>query len=314
MAETSLPTLIRHIAFPSSGNLPIYVGIEKGFFAAHGVADEMEVTPSSTYLAKNLVEEKFDIGSCAVDNVVAYQEGAGEIELDREPDLFVFMGGTQVELSFVVAPEIETYQDIKGKTLALDAISTGFAFVLYQMLDKAGLTADDYEMISVGATPNRWESVRDGTHAGTLLIDPFTAMAKGAGFRVLESSLETFSHYQGQAFTASRSWCAENRDTMVAFINGYLDALEWIFDPANMDEAGEILGRNMPAMKPRAVVPTMKKLLSERTGLNRKATIDMEGLDVVLELRSRYAPQKKQLTNPGKYLDLSYYEAALKTR
>ena len=39
--------------------------------------------------------------------------------------LFAFMGATQVELAFIVAPQIKTYQDLKGKTLALDALSTG---------------------------------------------------------------------------------------------------------------------------------------------------------------------------------------------
>lgn len=311
MNSSTSPVTLRLIAFPTSGNLPVFVGNEKGLFAQHGVAVDLETTPSSMYLAKNLVEGKFDIGSGAVDNVIAYQEGAGEIEIDREPDLFVFMGGTQVELSFVVAPEIETYEDLKGKTLALDALSTGFAFALYRMLDKAGLTPDDYTMVSVGSTPARWESVRDGEHAGTLLIDPFTGMARGAGFRVLESSLDTFTHYQGQVFTASRAWCAANRDTVVSFIQGYLAALAWLFDPANQQEASEILARNIPVMKPEAVAPAMKKLLDPRTGLNPKAEIDMAGLDTVLELRSQYAEQKKQLTDAAKYIDLSYYQAAL---
>ena len=82
---------------------------------------------------------KQNIGGTAFDNVVAYQEGQGAAKLDRTPDLFAFMGATQVELAFIVAPEIKSYQDLKGKTLALDALSTGFAFVLYEMLTKSGL-------------------------------------------------------------------------------------------------------------------------------------------------------------------------------
>jgi len=35
---------------------------------------------------------------------------------------------------------------------------------------------------------------------------------------------------------------------------------------------------------------------------------------IALELRSQYAPQKKQLTDPEKYLDTSYYDAALAGR
>ena len=47
-----------------------------------------------------------DIAGTAFDNVVAYQEGQGAVKFDRQPDLFAFMGATQVELAFIVAPEI----------------------------------------------------------------------------------------------------------------------------------------------------------------------------------------------------------------
>ena len=94
----------------------------------------MTTTPSSAFQAENLINGKFHIAGTAFDNVVAYQEGQGAVKFDRQPDLFAFMGATQVELAFIVAPEIASYQDVKGKSLALDAVATGFAFVLYEML------------------------------------------------------------------------------------------------------------------------------------------------------------------------------------
>ena len=170
-------TALRLISFPGTGNLPLFAGTEKGFFKAQGVEIDLETTPSSMYQAQKLVAGEFDLACTAVDNVFAYQEGAGEIELDRDPDLFIAMGATQIELCFVVAPDIETFADLKGKTIAMDALATGFAFVLYQMLENAGLSGDDVTLVSVGSTPSRWEAVRDGKHAGTLLIEPFTSAA-----------------------------------------------------------------------------------------------------------------------------------------
>ena len=40
----------------------------------------------------------------------------------------------------------------------------------------------------------------------------------------------------------------------------------------------------------------------------------MDGLKTILEVRSQYAPQGKQLTDAEKYLDLSFYEEALAGR
>lgn len=305
---------LRLIAFPGAGNLPFYAAAEKGFFEHYGVTVNLETTPSSMYQASKLVAGDFDLACTAVDNVIAYQEGDGEVVLDRKPDLFIAMGATQIELSFVVAPEIERYSDLQGKSLAMDALTTGFAFALYRMLENAGLERDDPALVSVGSTPSRWVAVRDGVHAGTLLIEPFTTMAKAAGFKVLESSLDTFEHYQGQVFAASRGWAAANKGALTGFISGYFDALNWVCDPANRREAEMLLVQNLPAVTAQSATPVLNKLLSPQTGLSPRAEIDMAGLQTVLELRSQYGPSGKKLIDPNRYIDLSCYEAALAAR
>ena len=305
---------IRVIGFPGTGLLPLFVGIDKGHFEERGIIVDLERTPSSMYQAQKLVAGEFDIACSAVDNFIAYQEGAGEVELDRDPDLFVFMGSTQIELSFVVSEGINSFEDLKGKTLAMDALTTGFAFVLYRMLDNAGLKPDDYKMVSVGATPHRWEAVQKGEHAGTLLIEPFTGQARAGGYRILENSQQTFKNYPGQMFGAMRRWANENRPSMISFIQGYLDALDWILNPANKVEAATILGTNMPQMPEKGVAPALEKLLSPQTGLVPLGEVDMKGLETVLEVRSQYAPQGIQLKDTEKYLDLSFYKEAVANR
>ena len=73
-----------------------------------------------------------------MDTIFAYQKGTGEIELDREPGFFIAMGATQTELCFVTNPDIKFFADLKGNTIAMDVLTTGFAFVLHQMLENAG--------------------------------------------------------------------------------------------------------------------------------------------------------------------------------
>lgn len=299
---------IELIAFPGAPNLPIFVAREKGFFEAAGVKVNLTTTPNSAFQAENLVAGKFQIAGTAFDNVVAYQEGQGAVQLKTKPDLFAFMGATQIELGFVVAPEIASYADLKGKSLALDALSTGFAFVLYEMLAKAGLAKSDYTMVPVGATPLRWESVKAGTHAGTLTIEPFTSIARAQGFRVLDTSTRLFPIYQGGSFAASRRWAADNADAVKGFIKGYLAGLEWTLTPANRAEASQTLLRHMPEIKPGVVEAVMKSLLSPASGLTPRAAILMDGVKTVLDLRTRYGSGREPLNDPGRYIDLSYYK------
>ena len=295
------------IAFPGAPNLPIFAGLEHGFFEDAGLALEFETTPSSKLQIERLVAGDFDVAATAFDNVVAYREGQGAVEFPTVPDLFVLMGATRIELSLVVAPEIREFSDLRGKPLALDALATGFAFVLYHMLEQAGVGLEECELVPIGATPQRWEAVRDGAAAGTLTIEPFTSVAHAHGFHVLQSSRECLPNYQGGIFTASRAWTQTHETEVAAFMRGYLDGLAWTLDPANYAAAVALLLARMPAIKPKVAPAVMAKLLDPATGLTPGGTIDEAGMRTVLELRSRYARPEKTLESIERYLDLSIY-------
>jgi ABC-type nitrate/sulfonate/bicarbonate transport system substrate-binding protein len=302
---------IRLIAFPGAPNLPIFVAQENGWFERHGVKPDITMTPSSGYQAEALARGEFDIAGSAFDNVVAYTEGQGAVALPETPDFFAFLGATQIELAIVARPEIASVAALAGKSLALDAPGTGFAFVLYHMLEKGGLKPGSYERIAVGATPQRWESVKAGTHAATMTIEPFTSIAKAQGFNILARSTDTIADYQGGIFAARRSWAGAHRAAVTGFIRGYLDGLAWTLDPANREAGAQVLLRNMPEIKPPVVGAVMASLLSPRSGLTPKGAITLDGIRTVLDLRTRYGKPGARLGEPEKYIDLGFYEEAM---
>ena len=297
---------LKLICFPGAPNLPIFVAQDNGYFEKAGVIVDVATTPSSAQQAERLAAGEFHIAGTAFDNVVAYREGQGAAKFATPPDFFAFMGATQVEIAFVVAPEIKSYADLKGKSLALDALATGFAFVLYEMLARAGLTRDDCRLAAVGATPQRWESVKNGTHVGAIMIEPFTSIAKSQGFHVLGTSTDLFPIYQGGSFAASRAWAAAQPQAIKGFIQGYLAGLAWTLAAENRAAATQILLQRMPEIKPPVATAVMDSLLSPRSGLTPKGAILDEGVRVVLDLRSRYGGGPP-LKEPSRYIDLSFY-------
>ena len=299
---------MRVIAFPGAPNLPTFAAIERGFFGEEGLEIRLETTPSSVYQAEKFAAGEFEIAFTAFDNVVAYTEGQGVAKIESDPGFRVIMGATQLELAFVVAPEIKAYADLKGRSIALDALSTGFAFVLYDMLERGGLKEGDYHFAAVGATPQRWQSLKSGEHVGTLTIEPFTSIAQRAGFIVLDVSSTLYDSYQGGIVAARRDWAAENADTVKAFIRAYLKGLCWTLDPANADAAEQLLLSKMPEIQPAAAKAVMRSLLSPRSGLTPDGAILPTGMERVLQLRARYGQGGHELNDISKYLDLSYYE------
>ena len=313
MTEKQLET-IRVIAFPGAPNLPIFAAIEQGFFAAEGIAIDLSLTPSSVLQAEKTAAGECDIACTAFDNVVAYGEGQGAAGPDVDPQYVVVMGATQLELSLVVSPDIETYNDLKGRTIALDALSTGFAFVLNEMLMRGGLAPDETTFVAVGATPQRWQSVKEGEHAGTLTIEPFTSIATKSGFRVLDTSSRLFDSYQGGIIAARRPFASAHPELVRGFIRGYLKGLAWTLDPANSDAAESLLLARMTAIQPQAVKSVMSSLLSPRSGLTPEARILPDGMAQVLELRSRHGAIATPLSDMTRYLDMSHYDAVVNQR
>jgi ABC-type nitrate/sulfonate/bicarbonate transport system substrate-binding protein len=297
------------IVFPGGFNWPIWVAQDKGFFAKGGLEVKLTPTPSSAFQLSNLIDGKFDIGHTAIDNVVAYMEGQGEAKFESKPDLVVFMGGDNGFLSLVTQPDIKSYGDLKGKTLSVDALTTGYAFVLLDLLKRNGLTRADYNIERAGGVLERWRGLQEGKHTGTMLISPFDLMAKEKGMNVLQYAIDLYGHYQGLVGATRREWAQQNPKKLENYIRAYLAGLTYLYQPQNKDEAIAILRKNAPQMSPQLASQSYDSLVGPK-GFSRTAEIDVAGVRKVLELRSEYGQPQKTLTDPMRYIDAKYYEAA----
>ena len=297
------------IVFPGGFNWPLWVAADKGFFAANGVEVRVTPTPNSVFQVQGLVAGKFDIAISAIDNVVAYQEGQGEAELPTTPDLFAFMGGQYGALRLVAAREIEAIGGLKGKSLAVDAATTGYAFVLRKILQRAGLAEGDYTLERLGGTAARAEALMQGKTSATILTTPLEIAPESKGFRRLANAVDALGPYQAVVGVARRSWARENEPALVGYIRAHVAALDWLFDPANRIEAIAIYRRNLPAATEASAAKALD-LLTSGEGFQRRGKIDLEGVRTVLALRSEYGRPSKKLDDPSKYIDETYYEKA----
>jgi ABC-type nitrate/sulfonate/bicarbonate transport system substrate-binding protein len=184
-------------AFPGGFNWPIFVGQDKGLFAAHGMIVDLQATPDSVTQMTDFAAGKFDIAMTAVDNIIAYVEGEGPAPIGPQPDFFAFMGVDTGFLSLVAAPGIKTIEDLRGKTLSVDAMTTGYAFVLYEIMRRAGLDmrTNDYVLVSAGGMAQRWKGLSEGRHQATLLSAPYGLMAQDSGFNVLARAVDLIGPY-----------------------------------------------------------------------------------------------------------------------
>lgn len=306
-ADPSLKT-VKVITFQGGWNLPLWVAQEKGLFKKNGLDVQLSYTANSAQLVKELLDGKHNIAVAGIDNVIAYQEGQGAVPV-KNPDMFAFYGVDNGLLSLVANPKIKHVSELRGKNVSVDALTTGYAFVVRNYLEQNGLTQNDVKYSSVGSTNDRFNALLAGTTDTTLLRTPLNLQAKAKGFNILASGRE-LGDYQGTTGVTTRTWASQNGDVLVSYLRGYIDGLNWIYDAKNQQEAESILARKAPGMSAELAGPALQELL--HNGLQRDAAINPQGVKNVLQLRNKLGKPQKSLTDEQKYYDSSYYQKAIK--
>ena len=297
--------------FPGAINVPLWAGLKQGFFASRNLDLEIVFTPNSIEQLTGIAAGKFDIILTAIDNIVAYKEGQGEVPAEGDTNLFAFMGSDDAFLRFVVQEDIKSFADLPGKILTADALTTGFAFVLRRMLALNGVDENDIEWMSAGGVLQRWQAMMEHPEQkGTLQVTPFEIMGASKGHHVLAHAADVLNFYQGIVGGARVAWARENADDLAGFIAGWLEAVNWLYDPANREAALDIIGENMPQM-PRSVADgACDVFFDAETGMRRDGSFDIPGIATVLDLRREFGPAPDDLHGPEHYIDSTYLEAA----
>jgi ABC-type nitrate/sulfonate/bicarbonate transport system substrate-binding protein len=303
-------TPLRVISFPGGANLPLWVAEDKGLFAREQLAVKVSPTPNSIVLIQSLVNDEEDIALTAFDNVVAYQEGQGEVKLPLTPDFFAFMSFSQGTVRLVVSPDVKGYDDLRGKTLAVDAVSTGYSLVLQKLLQLGGLKEGDYRLESVGATGLRAQALMENKFSGTILTTPLEVAPESRGYPRLANAVDVLGPYQTIVGMARRSWAVGNRDALVGFIRASTEAIDWLFDPKNRAEAVAIYRKHLPNVPEDAAQRHVDALLGQREGFTRGGALDSLGMMTVLRIRSELGRPQKTLSDPARYVDERYQQAA----
>ena len=303
------PTALRVLAFDGGWNLPIWVAQRNGLFESQGLAVQLAYTPTSGFLVTSLLDGKVDVAFATIDNVVAYQEGQGEVKIPDDPDLFAFMGGDGGFFSLVASPAVKSVTDLKGRTVSVDAMTTGLAFVVRELIVRGGVPEADVNFVRAGGTASRYRDLVAGKHDATLLRTPFELLAESRGYHRIAAA-ETLGAYQGTVGIARRSFAREHEAALVGFLRAYKAATDWLYEPANREIAEALLVAHIRDMTPALAKQSYELLVAGQGGLSRDLAPDAAGIRTVLELRGKFATPKKTLSDPMKYVDLGYYNKA----
>jgi ABC-type nitrate/sulfonate/bicarbonate transport system substrate-binding protein len=227
---------------------PMWIGVDKGFFAEQGLDVEMTTFQTNEAVAA-LVSGSLDVLMCPTDGCITAVSKGAQIKMVN--DYLI-----EAPYDLVAKPEIATVADLRGKKVGVSSLSAGSGSLAKIMLRAQGFGPDDYELVQAGGNPQRFAALQSGGVDASLLSDPVNFQAVLDGYRSLLNFTAVVPQYSFASDWVQQSWLADapNRDYLVAFQAGQIKGNAWAQDPANKAAFVELVvnrARTTPAIAER---------------------------------------------------------------
>ena len=226
-------------------------------------------------------------------------------------DTVAVVGGPANTIQSLVAkPGITSFDQLKGKTIAvslpIDVISIGARL----LLARHGLRDGDFIAKELIGTPRRSACLQTGDCAAAPLAQPDDMMLAGKGFQILGNSHEVLPDLQFTVIAARRSWAVQHKDAVVRFSRAMGDAYRFMFNPANRDEVIAIAA-GATDMSSEAARATYQFYYEPNLGvMPKQAEISMSGFAKVIELLGDAGAIQRPLPPTERFVDLQFLQAA----
>lgn len=204
---------------PWIGNGVFYVAQEKGFFAKEGVSVEF-VDVSDTTIGKQFLQTgKIDVLYLTPETVAVLMNAGVHVKVFAANDLSAGADGIVAEAG------IQTVEDLKGKTVALEVGSPSHFLVSY-LLNRRGLTTDDLKVVN-NTAPDAGAAFVAGKVDAAVTWEPWlTQASQRAGGHLLASSKDVSLVYD---MLIVRADVASTRiDDIKAILRASFEAEQWI--------------------------------------------------------------------------------------
>jgi NitT/TauT family transport system substrate-binding protein len=305
-ADAGMPKM----RFTQSGNTssswPLYVAEQKKMFEKNGIQVEVIIIRGATNVVRAVLSETIPIGRINPDYVIGAAEKGAKVKI-------VAANMEKIPYDIYARPEIKTGADLKGKTLGVSTLTGGTTLMVHEVLEKAyKLKENDYKLLVVGTSPERYAALKGGSVQASFMGPPFTFRAAKEGFR----KLANFHEYLGPIlFTtdfAHTTYLKSNRQEVVRYLKSMIEATRWLYDPKNREEAISIHMRVLKSTRESAE-DDYKYLVQDFQPFPRDGLVSKVSFDKTMDLRAKEGTyQGKKIPPASDFVDNSYIEEALK--
>ncbi|MGW4488005.1 ABC transporter substrate-binding protein [Amycolatopsis sp. NPDC004368] len=295
-----------------SPSVLLTVAAVTGTLAEAGLEVTEVPAKTSAHQFADLFDGRLDAAFTNPDNVLAYRCVAGN-PLGRTGDVRV-LGAVDrgLGLGLFTAPDVagpDVAGPARGGRLGVDVPGSGFAFIAFELLARAGLVRDtDYEVLSLGSTPKRAQALVEGAVDTTVLNAGYDLFAEARGAHRIASVTE-IGPYAGTVLCATADGIAAHGDALAALLR-VTSTVAWELAAGRHREVALAAVTDRLGLTGPSAERHLATLTDPAQGLVPDGRLTREELDTVVYLRNRHSRSDTPVT-AEKALDSGLVDTSL---
>ncbi len=280
--------------------LPLWLAIDRGFFAKRGINVELEQIGDGAVATERLRTGELDISMSPPDGVIVDSVSGGPLR--------VIAGNTSgLSHNLIALPKFKKISDLRGAHIGCISFTEGSTFHFQEIAKQHGLEPGDYRLDPVGGAPTRHKLLLEGKIDAGLQSIPFTYMEEEAGLVDLAKASDYVPDYQFNSVNANGAWAEQNVDLVVDFLAAMIEGTRLMH--GDKEASAEVAAREM----------NIERRFAERAWddfmdldiMPADLSVSEPGLVKVGELMTKAGVIEGTAPTPTQYVDMRYRDMAL---
>lgn len=300
-AQPALRPLNYGLTSKNASDWIAFIAEKLGFFAANGVKPEFVVVGSAAGNAQQLTAGATDLaGISSTQLIEAVQGGA---------PLVAVLNRTHTTPYVIIAKKgVTSIKALAGKTIIVGGPNDITTIMMNGVLAGNRMKPDDVTYTFAGGTPERFAALMSGTVDAAILLPPFSFRATSQGYQLLTEVSKYFPAFPLDLVGTNVAFAKAHGDVLEGYFRGYLQAVHWIYDPANRAQALSILS-DATNTAPGDAVKTYDVYVRGKV-YSETGTTPPEGMDKVIATLLSIDAVKPPLSRGSRFVDNTFVEHA----